>query len=81
MQTSVNFRCYLKTKCMKNLKMLIFYIKIDFYRWKNIFLICYKVYSDRSDIDLSDPTIRIQNFHSVECYDEKIDEIATAKGA
>ena len=59
---SVNFRSYLKKKCIQNLKMLIFYLKIDFYLWKNIFLICNKVYSDRSEIDHSNAIIRISNF-------------------
>ena len=49
--------------CIKNFKMFIYYLKIDFYGWKNIFLICNNVYSDRSELDLSDTTIRIQNFH------------------
>ena len=38
-------------------------------------LISNKVYSDRSELDLSDKTIRIQNFHSVKSYDEKTAEI------
>ena len=43
--------------------MFIYYLKIDFYGWKNIFLICNNVYLDRSELDLSDTTIRIQNFY------------------
>ena len=30
-----------------------------------------KVYPDRSELDLSDGTIKIQNFHSVVRYDKK----------
>ena len=33
-----------------------------------------KVYSDRSQLDISDETIRIQNSISVESYDEKTAE-------
>ena len=54
---------YEKKNCIKNFKMFIYYLKIDFYGWKNIFLICNNVYLDRSELDLSDTTIRIQNFY------------------
>ena len=45
-----------------------------------MFLISNRVYSDRSELDLSDETIRIQNFPTVDSYDKKrlkITEIAT----
>ena len=58
---SVNFGSYLKKKCIQKLKTFIFTYKLIFIM-KIIFLICNKVYSDRSEIDLSHPTIRIQNF-------------------
>ena len=47
----------------KNQKFFIFQLKIDFYRSQNIFWIWNGVYSDRSELDLYDETIRIQNFH------------------
>ena len=40
----------------------------------NFFFMYNKVYSDRSELDLSDGTIRIQIFFSVKSYDEKTAE-------
>ena len=45
---------------------------MDFYRYKDIFKILNTVHSDRSELDLSDETIRILIFISVESYDEKL---------
>ena len=42
---------------------------IDIYRI--YFLNWYKTYCDRSELDLSDETIRIQNFYFSESYDEE----------
>ena len=60
---SVYFGSNLKKTARKNLKIFIFHIKINFYSWKNIFSMWNRVYSDRSELDLSDETIRIQKFH------------------
>ena len=59
---SVNFVSNLKKNEEKKRKNYIFDLKIDFFRWKNIFLIYNKVYSDRSELDLSDEAVRIQKF-------------------
>ena len=40
-----------------NLKFFMFHLKIDFYGWKNIFRIWNRIYSDRSELDLSDANI------------------------
>ena len=48
---------------MKKRKNFIFHLKIDFTDEKYIFFTYNKVYSDRSELDLSDAKIRIQNFH------------------
>ena len=55
---SAIFGSKLKKKLYKKLKMNIFYLKTDFYRWKK-FVRCIISYIQ---IDLSDATIRIQNF-------------------
>ena len=52
-------------------KSTFFYVKTDFYKGKNIFLIWTRIYSDRFDLDFADETIRSKNFHLVESYDEK----------
>ena len=44
---------------------------------KNMFYIINKVYSDRSEIDISDTTIRIQNFRFSRKLLWKTDEITT----
>ena len=54
---------WLAKKLHKKTIFLICHLKMDFYRWKNIFFIDNKLYSDRSELDLSDATIRIQYFH------------------
>ena len=51
-----------KKHCIKKQKNLIFHLKIDFYGWNNIFFMYNKVFSDRSELDLTDGTIRVQNF-------------------
>ena len=56
---SLNFGSNLKKTARKNLNILIFHIKINFYRWKNNFQISNRVHSNRSERDLSDETIRI----------------------
>ena len=56
----------------KILTFLIFYQKIDFYRLQNICLIWDREYSDKSELDLYDETIRIKNFYSSrKLYDKK----------
>ena len=53
-----------RKKLQKNMNILIFHLKIDLYRWKKIFF-QFKIeylYSDRSELDLSDEMIRIKNF-------------------
>ena len=48
-----------KRPAKENLRVYIFHLRIDFYRWQNIFLVWNSVYSDISELDLSDETIRI----------------------
>ena len=66
---------YFEENCKKNnLKNLIFHLIIDFYRWNNIFwcdLYIYRMYSDRSELDISDETVRIKSFLTVRGYDKK----------
>ena len=71
---SVNFGSNMKKTAWKKRKNLILHLKIDFFKWRNIFLIYNKVYSDRSELDLSNETIRIQKKISVESFDEKTAE-------
>ena len=49
----------------------IVFLPKNYFIDKKYFLIYIKVYSDRSELDLSDATIRIQILISVESYDEK----------
>ena len=49
--------------CKENLKYFIFHLKIDFYIQENILLIWNTVYPDRSELNLSDRTMRIQHFY------------------
>ena len=69
---SVNFGSNMKKTAYKKWKNLILHLKIDFFKWKNIFLIYNKLDSDRSELDLSDETVRNSNF--VKSYDEKTTE-------
>ena len=55
---------YLKKTARIDLKNLIIHIKMDFYQKNIFFKFLNRKYSDRSGLDLSDGTIRIQNFHS-----------------
>ena len=47
-----------RKKLQQNLKKSFFHIKMDFNKYKNIFINLNRVESDRCDIDLSDETIR-----------------------
>ena len=56
---SLNFGIHLKKK---NLIFFISYLKINLYRY-NIYIFFDREYCDRSELDLSDETIEIKNFH------------------
>ena len=82
---SVNFGCHLKKSGKKNLKFLIFHLKIDFYSLKNMFLIWKRAYSDIPELDFSDDsdysdeikiliTLKFKISIGVESYDEKTAE-------
>ena len=62
---SLNLESNLKKKTeKKTLKLFIFHLKMFFYRLKMLFIfISNIIYSDRSKLDISDETIRIQNFY------------------
>ena len=49
-----NYGSNLKINYKKYIKLFFFHLKIDFYRYKYIYWIWDKIYSDRSEIDLSD---------------------------
>ena len=60
---SVNFGSNMKKTAKKKRKNLILHLNIDYFKWRNICLMYNKVDSDRSELDLSDDTIRIQDFY------------------
>ena len=67
---SLNFGSNLKITATKN-KNKHFSPRNGFLYRKNIFLFWNMVYSDRSELDLTDETIRIQISISVESYGKK----------
>ena len=57
---SMNFGSNMKKNCIQKKKI---HLKIEFFEWRNYFLIYNNVYSDRSELYLSNETIIIQKFH------------------
>ena len=64
LKISLNFGGISRKKCNYKFKTIIFHLKIDFYRWENIFYILKRIYSDRPGLDLSDLALVLLSFRS-----------------
>ena len=60
---SLNFGSNMKKNCIKKRKNLLLHLKIIFLDEDIFFFIYNKEYSDRSELDLSNETIRIPKFY------------------